>query len=125
MQNRPTGRKTNVTGQAKNTTTHGQASGQRPVGNQGGYQGRDMNGPSGPRPQANRPQGSTQRPSSSGNGSQMNRGGGGKIGIIAILLLLLLGGGGGLGGLFGGGGDTSQTTLPTEAPEHRRSPQSE
>ena len=37
MQNNPTGRKKNITGQAKDTTTHGQAAGQRPVGNQGGY----------------------------------------------------------------------------------------
>ena len=82
MQNRPTGRKTNVTGQAKNTTTHGQASGQQPVGNQGGYQGRDMNGPSGPRPQGTQGSGGAQRPqnSSSGNRGQMTRGGGGKTG---------------------------------------------
>ena len=107
MQNRPTGRKKNITGQAKDTATHGQAAGQRPVGNQGGYQGRDMNRPSGP-------SGGGQRPS----GNRSGGGGGGKLGLIGLVLLLLLGGGGGLSGLFGGGSDTATTTLPvsTQAP---------
>ena len=70
MQNNPTGRKKNITGQAKDTTTHGQAVGQRPVGSQGGYQGRDMNGPSGPRPQGTQGTGGgAQRPQNSSSGS--------------------------------------------------------
>ena len=128
MQNRPTGRKTNVTGQAKQATTHGQAAGQAPVGNQGGYQGRPSNGPSGPSG-GNRPTNSGNRPS--GNRDSGSSGGGGKLGLIGILLVLLLGGGG-LSGMFGGGGDggQTQTVLPeataytyvTETPRRTATP---
>ena len=125
MQN-PTGRKKNITGQAKDATTHGEAQGQRPVGNQGGYQGRDMNRPSGPsgpsRPSGSSGssgnQGGPQRPSNGNQGPMRAGGGGGKMGLIIVVLLLLLGGGG-LSGLFGGGGDTGSNqpvNLATEVP---------
>ena len=100
MQNKPQGRKKNISGQGSAIHTNGVAQGQGPVGSQDGYSGRKMDGPSGP------------RPSGSGGGpNRSTRGGGGHMGIIVLLIVLLLGGGGGLSGLFGGG-HGGETTLP-------------
>ncbi len=109
MDNKQAGRKKNISGAGKQIQTHGTAQGQGPVGSQNGYSGRQMNGPSGPRP-------SGQRPTGGGNRNVPQRGGGGKLGIIVVILLLLFGGGGSLGGLFGGGSDDAGVTVlsPTD-----------
>ena len=109
MDNKQAGRRKNISGTGKQIQTHGTAQGQGPVGSQNGYSGRQMNGPTGPRPS-----------NGGSNGSNRNgtpkRSGGGKLGLIAIVLLLLFGGGGGLGGLFGGGSDDIGTVNPTSIP---------
>ena len=106
MQNKPAGRKKNISGEGKQIQTHGQVQGQRPVGSQNGYAGRQMNGPSGPRPSG-----------SGGNRGNTPQRGGGKLGLIVIVLLLLFGGGGGLSGLFGGSPEGGSVDLTTNAPQ--------
>ena len=83
--NRPRGRRRNVTGQGTGVNVHGEGLGTGPVGGSGG--------------------------SSSGSG---RRSGGGKrsggmggLPLIVVLLIALLGGGGSLSGLLGGGGSSS------------------
>ena len=98
MENRPFGRKKNVTGQGKRVGRRGDGLGTGAVGNSGGYQDRPGSDSSG------RKSGSFFG-SSSGSDSGTTRGFGGK-GLIAIIIaaVLIFGGGGlGLGGLFGGG----------------------
>jgi len=115
MDNRPTGRKKNITGQGKNVQTNREVGG-GPVGSGSGYQGR-------PRPGAARPQG--QQPGQSGQyRSTQQRAGGSKLPLLIILAIVLLGGGGGLGGLFGGGSGNSgnETTLPVTVVTATRAP---
>ncbi|MBQ3864287.1 MAG: peptidase C11 [Clostridia bacterium] len=87
MQNRPQGRKTNVTGVGKPIGKTGSGLGTGPVGHGNGYSGR----PSGSQP--------------SGNNGHRSSGGGGSLLIKLIIgAVLLLGGGGfGLSTLLGGG----------------------
>ena len=92
-QNRPTGRKKNITGQGKDIKRRGSGLGTGPVGTP----------VSGHRPTA--PSGGGFRPS--GSGTTRSSGGGGKL--ILILLALLLGGGGGIGSFLFGGSDSSGT----------------
>ena len=119
MQNKPQGRKKNISGEGKQIQTHGPAQQQGPVGSQNGYAGRQMNGPAGPRP-GNGQNGP--RPGNSANGPRrtgtpQRSGGGGMIGILIAVIVLLLGGGGGLSGLFSGGSDTgTPVTLATDVP---------
>ncbi len=113
MQNKPNGRKKNITGEAKPVQTHGPAQGQGPVGSQNGYSGRKMNGPSGPQSSSGARPGAQR--------SNVQRGGGGKFGLIILVLALLMGGGGGLSGLFGGS-DSSVTELPTSTPRRTAAP---
>ena len=90
--NRPRGREKNVTGPAKGVHKRGDGLGTGPVGDAGGYSGRER------------------QPSGGGARSGGTRAGGaGKL--IALVLALLLGGGGGLAALFGGqsGGQLPQS----------------
>ena len=89
-QNRPTGRKKNITGQGKEIKRRGSGLGTGPVGTPvSGRRPSAASGPSAP----------------SGSGTTRSSGGGGKL--ILILLALLLGGGGGIGSFLFGGSDTS------------------
>lgn len=90
-QNRPTGRRKNITGQGKEIKRRGAGLGTGPVGTP--TSGRRPSGGSSP----------------TGSSSRVTRssGGGGKL--ILIILALLLGGGGGVGSLLFGGSD-SQTS---------------
>lgn len=98
-QNRPTGRKKNVTGQGKEIKRRGSGLGTGPVGTP--TSGRRPTGSSGsPAPTG----GSFRR---TGSGTTRSSGGGGKL--ILILLALLLGGGGGIGSLLFGGSDSSSS----------------
>ena len=81
--NRPRGRKRNVTGQGTGVHVHGEGLGTGPVGGSGG----------------------SGKGSGSGGGQRNGRGMGG-LPLIVVLLIALLGGGGSLGGLFGGGGSS-------------------
>ena len=89
-ENRPQGRRKNVTGQGKSVYKRGDGLGSGPVGNSGA--------------------GGSFRPSSGGNsgrgGGQRNGGGFNPL-ILVILAVLLLGGGGGLTGLLGGSSGSS------------------
>ena len=73
MDNKPQGRKKNISGQGKEIRTSGPAQGQGPVGSGDGYAGRNMNGPSGPRPSG----GGSGRSAGSGNGAPSGRSGSG------------------------------------------------
>ncbi|MCR4962915.1 MAG: peptidase C11 [Firmicutes bacterium] len=101
MANRPRGREQNITGSGKSVHRRGSGLGTGPVGNAGGYAGRDQNNGSGHGQGGGR---------GSNSGSQMQRSSGRRISpllIIAILAFLVLGGGGaGLSSLFGGNTDT-------------------
>ncbi len=89
--NRPRGRKKNVTGPGKSVQKRGDGLGTGPVGDPGGYQDRA-------------PRGGGQGPTRSSG----SRGGGAKL--IVLLLALLLGGGGGLTAFLGGqSGGQAQT----------------
>ena len=86
MENRPTGREKHVTGAGKGVYKRGDGLGTGPVGNAGGYAGKNGG--------------------SSGGGK---RAGGGKPNLLIIILaaVVLLGGGGGLTSLLGGGGNNN------------------
>ena len=103
MNNRPTGRKKNITGHGKEIKRRGTGLGSGPVGKPG----RRPQGSSG----SSMPQsftGSTRRRSTTRSGGSF---GGGKL--ILILLLVLLGGGGGMGTLlFGESPDYSYEAPP-------------
>ena len=79
--NRPRGRERHVSGPGKKVEKHGKGLGSGPVGEAGGYDGRQGQ--------------------NSGTRSAGARGGGG-VKLIALLLVALLGGGGGLTALLGG-----------------------
>ena len=103
MNNRPTGRKKNITGHGKEIKRRGAGLGSGPVGKPG----RRPMGSSGSMPQNFT--GSTQRPHVTRSGGSFS---GGKL--ILILLLLLLGGGGGMGTLLSGEGpDVSYEAPPS------------
>ena len=82
--NRPRGRKRNVTEGGSGVNLRGDGLGTGPVGS--GTSGRGSSG--------------------SGSGQRNGRGMGG-LPLIVLIIIALLGGGGSLGGLFGGGGSSS------------------
>ena len=98
MENRPVGRKKNVTEGGSGVHRRGEGLGTGPVGNSSGY----SSGSSG---------------SGSGSGPQRS-GGRSPLFMIIIVLFLILGGGGGLTSFLGGGGssvgDTEQYTSTTQ-----------
>ena len=98
MENRPSGRKRNVTGQGKDIYKRGDGLGKGPVGDTSGRPGS-----SGRQSYSQSSSGETTR--ASGKSSLLSI-------IIVVLVLLIGGGGGGLLGLFGGG-DTSTSTAST------------
>ena len=95
MNNRPTGRQRNITGQGKPIQRRGAGLGTGPVGKPG-----------------RTPRHASSNSQSSGHTTRSGGFGGGKL--IILLLVLLLGGGGGLGTLlFGGSGDIApQSSAP-------------
>ena len=95
MNNRPTGRQRNITGQGKPIQRRGAGLGTGPVGKPG-----------------RTPHHASSNSQSSGHTTRSGGFGGGKL--IILLLVLLLGGGGGLGTLlFGGSGDIApQSSAP-------------
>ena len=100
MENRPVGRKKNVTEGGSGVHKRGEGLGTGPVGNSEGY----SSGPSS---------------SGSGGGGPQRSGGRSPLFMIIIILFLVLGGGGGLSSFLGGGGgssisDTSQYTAPAQ-----------
>lgn len=94
MENRPVGRKKNVTEGGSGVQKRGEGLGTGPVGNSSGY----SSGPSG-----------------TGGGAGPQRSGGrSPLFMIIIVLFLILGGGGGLGSFLGGGlSDTSTEYVDT------------
>ncbi|WP_026521391.1 clostripain-related cysteine peptidase [Butyrivibrio sp. VCB2001] len=98
MENRPVGRKKNVTEGGSGVHKRGEGLGTGPVGNSSGY----SSGSSG----------------SGGSGGPQRSGGRSPLFMIIIVLFLVLGGGGGLTSFLGGGGssisDTSQYTAPAQ-----------
>ena len=90
--NRPRGRKRNVSGQGTGVNLRGDGLGTGPVGS--GISGKGSSG--------------------SGGGSRGGRGMGG-LPLIVLIIIALLGGGGSLGGLLGGGssGGSSSSYSPT------------
>ncbi len=99
MDNRPQGRQKHITGQGKDIHKQGSGLGTGPVGRPQGY--------------SDRPSSSDSSPSSGRNVTRS--GGGGLLKYIIILAVILLGGGGaGLSGLFGGG-NTGTTTTPVSS----------
>ena len=90
--NRPRGRKRNVSGQGTGVNLRGDGLGTGPVGS--GISGKGSSG--------------------SGGGSRGGRGMGG-LPLIVMIIIALLGGGGSLGGLLGGGssGGSSVSYSPT------------
>ncbi len=133
MNNRPTGRKKNITGQGKDVRKHGSGLGTGPVGNQDGYSSRRKQshgggaysgGYSAPNSENYGAQGGHSTPISGGYNGQSagygsgsyggtTRAGGGKgiLAIIVVVVVLLIGGGG--SGIFSslfGGGSTGYTT---------------
>ena len=90
--NRPRGRRRNVTGQGSGVNVHGEGLGTGPVGSSGGGSGSGSTG--------------------SGGGKRSGGRGFGGLPLIVVLLVALLGGGGSLGGLLGGGtsGGSSSST---------------
>ncbi len=105
MENRPDGRKRNVTGTGGGLRKRGEGLGTGPVGKSDGYAGRNSS------PQT--PSSFSSQSSSSSSPRGVTRAGGGKLPIILIIVvaaLVLFGGGGGLlGGLFGGGSQTGES----------------
>ena len=92
--NRPQGRKKNITGQGKGVYKRNETAAGGPVGSQNGYAGRtDSSGGRSP-----------DRSFSGGSG------GGSPLKLIIILLIIFLGGGGGLGALLGGNGSSSHNS---------------
>ncbi|MBP3279426.1 MAG: peptidase C11, partial [Butyrivibrio sp.] len=89
MENRPVGRKKNVTGGGSGVHRRGEALGGGPVVNSGGI---------------------GSGPSSSGGSGPQRSGGRSPLFMIIIVLVLLLGGGGGLSSFLGGGSSVSDTT---------------
>lgn len=89
MENRPVGRKKNVTGGGSGVHRRGEALGGGPVVNSGGI---------------------GSGPSSQGGGGPQRSGGRSPLFMIIIVLVLLLGGGGGLSSFLGGGSSVSDTT---------------
>ena len=81
--NRPRGRRRNVTGQGTGVHVHGDGLGTGPVGSSGGGSGGSGSG--------------------SGGGKRSGGRGFGGLPLIVVLLIALLGGGGSLSGLLGGG----------------------
>jgi len=106
MNNRPTGRKKNITGQGKDIRRRGEGLGTGPVGNQDGYSSRRRQSQGSPSPIQQNSTGGTY-------GAPTTRASGGK-GIIAVIIgiiILVLGGGGfSLSSLLGGGGSPSFST---------------
>ena len=108
MNNRPTGRKKNITGQGKDVRKQGSGLGTGPVGNQDGYSSRRKQQAQGGYGTQGGGYG-TQDPSGYGVGSGYGttRAGGGKgiLAIIVVVVVLLIGGGGSgiFSSLFGGG----------------------
>ena len=100
MDNRPSGRKKNVTGQGKDVYKRGEGLGSGPVGTGG----------AGPKPPVSG--GSGRVPSS---GQNVTRSSGGLLKIIIIAAVLLLGGGGGLFGLLGGGSGSGSGSVTSIA----------
>ena len=99
MENRPSGRKRNVTGQGKDIYKRGDGLGTGPVGSSSG------------RPSSSGRQSYSE--SSTSEGTTRASGKSSLLSIIIVVLVLLIGGGGGsLLGLFGGG-DTSTGTAST------------
>ena len=107
MNNRPTGRRKNISGQGKGIRRRGEGLGTGPVGRPAGYDAR--------RPEN---QSTASGAGSTGGiggvggyGEPVTRGFGGKglIAVIVVVLLVLVGGGGGLSSLFGGGGTQGYT----------------
>lgn len=92
MNNRPTGRKINISGEGKGIRRRGSGLGTGPVGRPGLFAGRN-----------------SARGASSSYGTTRSSGGGrGLLAVIVGIVILLLGGGGfGLSSLLGGGGGTS------------------
>ena len=82
--NRPRGRKRNVTGQGTGVHVHGEGLGTGPVGSSGSRPGGSSGG-------------------SSGGGKRSGGRGFGGLPLIVVILIALLGGGGSLSGLLGGG----------------------
>ena len=102
--NRPQGRKTNVTGQGKGVYKRGEGLGTGKVGSGGTV-------PGGPQ----KPQEGGQSQQSSGRATGTRAGG--KLPLLLIIAVLLLGGGGGLSGLFGNLLGGSSSTVPaTQTP---------
>jgi hypothetical protein len=89
MENRPVGRKKNVTGGGSGVHRRGEALGGGPVVNSGGM---------------------GSGPSSQGGGGPQRSGGRSPLFMIIIVLVVLLGGGGGLSSFLGGGSNVSDTT---------------
>lgn len=99
MENRPVGRKKNVTGGGSGVHRRGEALGGGPVVNSGGI---------------------GSGPSSQGGGGPQRSGGRSPLFMIIIVLVLLLGGGGGLSSFLGGGSsdpDTTQYQTTTSQPQ--------
>ena len=99
--NRPRGRKRNVTGQGTGVHVGNNGLGTGPVGGRGDSIGGSSGGSSG---------------SSGGGGGKRSGRGMGGLPLIVVLLIALLGGGGSLGGLFGGGssgGSSGGSYTPT------------
>ncbi|WP_022764890.1 clostripain-related cysteine peptidase [Butyrivibrio sp. XPD2006] len=98
MENRPVGRKKNVTEGGSGVHKRGEGLGTGPVGNSAGY--------------------SSGSSSSGGGGGPQRSGGRSPLFMIIIILFLVLGGGGGLSSFLGGGGssvsDTTQYTNTTQ-----------
>ena len=92
MENRPVGRKKNVTEGGSGVHKRGEGLGTGPVGNSNGY-----SSGSGP----------------SGNGGGMNRSGRGVNPLFMIIVILFLVGGGGLSTFLGGGQTDTSTTGQT------------
>lgn len=93
MENRPVGRKKNVTEGGSGVHKRGEGLGTGPVGNSAGY---------------------SSGSSSSGDGGGPQRSGGrSPLFMIIIVLFLVLGGGGGLSSFLGGGSSVSDTTQYT------------
>ncbi len=108
MDNRPTGRKKNITGQGKEVRKQGSGLGTGPVGKQDAYAARRKQAQNSTTYGAASPSGYGQ----SGYGTTRAGGGKGILAIIVVVVVLLIGGGGSgiFSSLFGGGGTAGYTT---------------
>ena len=108
MNNRPTGRKRNITGQGKEVRKQGSGLGTGPVGKQDAYEARRKQAQNSAGYGAASPSGYGQ----SGYGTTRAGGGKGILAIIVVVVVLLIGGGGSgiFSSLFGGGGTQGYTT---------------